>query len=97
MLVILLGSRKVIKERVFEFLAGLNSNLDDVRSRVFSQIPLSNFREVFAEMRREKNQLRISLIKTPCGAGNINIDSNSHKPLALTFARLKMKNGVCRD
>ncbi|RVW59741.1 Retrovirus-related Pol polyprotein from transposon RE1 [Vitis vinifera] len=36
-------------KRVFEFLAGLNRELDDVRSRVLSRRPLPSIREVFSE------------------------------------------------
>ena len=35
-------------ERIFEFLAGLNRDLDDVQGRILSFRPLPSTREVFA-------------------------------------------------
>lgn len=37
-------------ERVYEFLAGLNRELDDVRGRVLGRQPLPSLREAFAEV-----------------------------------------------
>lgn len=48
-------------ERVFEFLVGLNRNLDDVRGRILSRRPLPTTREVFAEVRREENRRKIMM------------------------------------
>ncbi|KAJ9673002.1 hypothetical protein PVL29_026326 [Vitis rotundifolia] len=53
--------KKMENERVFEFLAGLNRELDDVRSRVLSRWPLPSIREVFFEVRREENKRRVML------------------------------------
>ncbi|CAL5338710.1 unnamed protein product [Camellia sinensis] len=49
------------KERVFEFLAGLNRELDDVRGRILSRLPLPSTREVFAEVRREEARRKVML------------------------------------
>ena len=43
--------KKIENKRVFEFLAGLNHELDDVRSRVLSRRLLPFIREVFFEVR----------------------------------------------
>ena len=43
--------KKIENKRVFEFLAGLNRELDDVRSRVLSRRLLPFIREVFFEVR----------------------------------------------
>ncbi|RVW82775.1 hypothetical protein CK203_046905 [Vitis vinifera] len=43
--------KKMENERVFEFLTGLNRELDDVRSRVLSRRSLPSIREVFFEVR----------------------------------------------
>ena len=51
------------KERVFEFLAGLNQDLDDVRGRILSCRPLPSTREVFAEVRREEARRKVMLKK----------------------------------
>ncbi|RVW42182.1 Retrovirus-related Pol polyprotein from transposon RE1 [Vitis vinifera] len=50
--------KKMENERVFEFLAGLNHELDDVRSRVLNRRPLPSIREVFSEVRREEIRRR---------------------------------------
>ena len=48
-------------ERVFEFLAGLNRELDDVRSRVLSCWLLPSVREVFSEVKREESRRKVML------------------------------------
>lgn len=53
--------KKVEKERIFEFLAGLNRDLDDVRGRILGQRPLSSTREVFAEVWQEESRWQIIL------------------------------------
>lgn len=45
---------KVENERVFEFLAGLNRDPDDVQGRVLGRRPLPTLQEVFSEVRTEK-------------------------------------------
>lgn len=59
--------RKVESERVFEFLAGLNHELDDMRGRVLIQRPLPSIWEVFPEVRREEQRRKV-MLKTH-GAG----------------------------
>lgn len=44
------------KERVFEFLDGLNPDLDEVRGRVLSKEPLPAIREVYAYVGREESR-----------------------------------------
>ena len=55
---------KLENERVFEFLAGLNSELDDVRGHILGRRPLPSTREVFAEVRREEQRRRVMLKET---------------------------------
>ena len=43
--------KKMENKRVFKFLAGLNCELDNVRSRVLSRRPLPSIREVFSKVR----------------------------------------------
>ena len=43
--------KKMENERVFEFLAGLNRELNGVRSKVLSRRPLPSIREVFSKVR----------------------------------------------
>lgn len=52
-------------DRVFMFLAGLNTDLDEVRGRVLGKIPLPTLRETFAEIRREEARQGIMMGKTP--------------------------------
>lgn len=47
--------------RVFEFLAGLNRDLDDVRGRILGRRPLPSTRDVFAEVRREEARQKVML------------------------------------
>ena len=53
--------KKMENERVFEFLAGLNCKLDDVKSRVISRRLLPSIREVFSEVRLEESIRRVML------------------------------------
>ena len=49
------------KERVFEFLARLNKELDEVRGRVLGKEPLPYIREVFAEVRRKESRRKVMM------------------------------------
>ena len=49
------------KERVFEFLIGLNWELDDVRGRILNRGPLPSTREVFTKVRREEARRKVML------------------------------------
>ena len=53
--------KKMENERVFEFLAGLNRELDDVRSRVLSRWSLPSIREVFSKVQREESRRKVML------------------------------------
>ena len=53
--------KKMENERVFQFLARLNCELDDVRSRVLSRRLLPSIREVFSEVQREESRRRVML------------------------------------
>ncbi|GMI67956.1 hypothetical protein HRI_000464900 [Hibiscus trionum] len=44
------------KERLYEFLAGLNRELDEVRSRILGRTSLPTIGEAFAEVRREEKR-----------------------------------------
>lgn len=50
------------KDRVFQFLAGLNKDLDEVRGRILGRDPIPTPREVFSEVRREESR------RTSCSA-----------------------------
>lgn len=49
------------KDRVYDFLAGLNKDLDEVRGRLLGIRPLLAIGEIFSEVRREKSQKRVML------------------------------------
>ena len=53
--------KKMENERVFEFLARLNHELDDVRSRVLNCWPLLSIQEVFSKVRCEKSRKKVML------------------------------------
>ena len=61
--------QRVEDERVFEFLAGLNHELDDVRGRILSHKPLPSTREVFSEVRREEKRRLVMLKESGLSAG----------------------------
>ncbi|XP_052190532.1 uncharacterized protein LOC127800131 [Diospyros lotus] len=48
-------SKMIEKDRMFDFLHGLNYDLDEVRGRILGTKPLPSLREAFAEVRREEN------------------------------------------
>lgn len=53
--------KRVENERDFEFLIGLNRDLDDFRGRILGCQSLPTTREVFTEVRREENYWKIML------------------------------------
>lgn len=55
------GTRKNWKTKGYEFLAGLNRDLDDVKGRISSRRPLPSSREAFAEVCREENRRKVML------------------------------------
>lgn len=52
---------KQLKERVFDFLAGLNKELDEVLDRILDRKPLPSTREDFAEVRMEESRRQVML------------------------------------
>lgn len=58
------------KERIYDFLAGLNSSLDEVRGRILGSKPLPSIDEIFAEVRREEHRKTIMLCSTPSGSSD---------------------------
>ncbi|RVW51120.1 hypothetical protein CK203_078125 [Vitis vinifera] len=75
--------KKMENERVFEFLAGLNRELDDVRSRVLSRRPLPSIREVFSEVRREESRRRVMLDHSVGPEGSALLTYGPHGPYAI--------------
>ncbi|KAK3002631.1 hypothetical protein RJ639_020472 [Escallonia herrerae] len=53
--------RHLEKERLYEFLTGLNRELDEVRGRILGRRPLPSIDEAFAEVRREASRRRVML------------------------------------
>ena len=49
------------KERAFDFLAGLNKELDEVRGQILGKEPLPSVREIFSEVQREKSRPKVTL------------------------------------
>ena len=48
--------RKMVnKERIYDFLAGFNNDLDEVRGWLLRLKPLPSIEEVFSEVRREES------------------------------------------
>lgn len=57
----LLFKQIVQKDRIYDFLAGLTKDLDDVRGRLLGLRPLPSLDEIFAEVRREEHRRRVML------------------------------------
>lgn len=49
------------KSAFYDFLVGLNRDLDVVRGRILGRAPLPLIGEAFAEVRREENRRRVML------------------------------------
>lgn len=54
-------AKLVEKTRTFDFLAGLNKDLDEVRGRMIGMRPLPQIEEVLAEVRREEIRRKIMI------------------------------------
>ncbi|KAJ1395404.1 Gag-polypeptide of LTR copia-type [Sesbania bispinosa] len=54
----------VEKDRIYKFLLGLNTELDEVRGRILGTKPLKTIREVFSEVRREESRRKVMLGKS---------------------------------
>ncbi|KAH7573583.1 hypothetical protein JRO89_XS03G0175600 [Xanthoceras sorbifolium] len=48
-------------EQVYDFLVGLNRNLNEVRGQVVAQAPFPSLEEAFAEVRREEDRRKVML------------------------------------
>ena len=57
----------VESERLFKFLAGLNSKFDPVRSRILGSEPLPSLREAFAHVQNEESR-RLAML--PSGSAD---------------------------
>ena len=55
--------KKVVEQkRTFQFLVGLNKDLDEVRARIMAIKPLPRIREAFLEARREESKRKLMMI-----------------------------------
>ena len=52
---------RMVEKREFDFLHGLNSDLDEVRGILLGIKPFPSLKEVFAEVRREESRKRVIL------------------------------------
>ncbi|KAH7573582.1 hypothetical protein JRO89_XS03G0175500 [Xanthoceras sorbifolium] len=48
-------------EQVYDFLVGLNRNLNEVRGQVVAQAPFPSLEEAFVEVRREEDRRKVML------------------------------------
>ncbi|GMP56667.1 hypothetical protein CsSME_00021073 [Camellia sinensis var. sinensis] len=54
--------KKIVEgKRVFKFLLGLNTNLDEIRGRIMGVKPLPSLREAFSEVRREESRKKLMI------------------------------------
>src|ERR1051325_4825973 len=49
------------RDRIYNFLLGINKDLDEVRGRVLGTKPLPKLREVLSEVRREESRRKVML------------------------------------
>lgn len=70
--------KKVVeKDRVFEFLAELNVDLDEVRGTILSKDLLPFTREVFSEVRREESRRLVMMGQKSHSLANENFTLNA--------------------
>jgi hypothetical protein len=56
--------RQTLEEgRIFQFLVGLNEDLDEVRGRIIGRATLPSLGEVFSEVRREESRRSVMMVK----------------------------------
>ncbi|XP_050204868.1 uncharacterized protein LOC126654907 [Mercurialis annua] len=63
-----LYSKMLEKDRIFDFLQGLNQDLDDVRGRILGMKPLPTSKEAFAEVRREETRRKVMSLPSQSAA-----------------------------
>ena len=51
------------KERVFDFLYGLNKDLDEIRGRVLGFKPFPNLKKASTEVRIEQSRCRVTILQ----------------------------------
>ena len=54
-------NKMIEKDRIFDFLHGLNPILDEIRGRILGTKPLPSLKEVFAKVKREENRHKVML------------------------------------
>ena len=54
-------NKMIEKDRIFDFLHGLITDLDEVRGRILGTKPLPSLKKVFAEVRREESWRKVML------------------------------------
>ncbi|RVW90128.1 hypothetical protein CK203_035972 [Vitis vinifera] len=82
----------VESDQIYDFLAGLNKGLDDVRGRLLGIKPLPQIEEIFVEIRREECRRRVTL-----GGSTIRPLKPQHWLLVVQITVLSpegIKNGV---
>ena len=75
------------KERVFDFLHGLNSDLDEIKGRLLGTKPFPSIKEVFAEVRREESRKKVMLHASP------EINNQSSSALAVSKPKTTTTRG----
>jgi len=68
--------KKEENERVFLFLAGLNQEFDELRSRILGKNPLPTLRETFSKIRQDETRRNV-MLKIDPNLETKNIDSSA--------------------
>lgn len=71
------------RERLIDFLHGLNRELDEVCGRILGKSPLPSVREAFAEVRREESRKRVMMGSTTTKVDNSALSVRDHSALAV--------------
>ena len=83
--------KKILEERIFEFLLGLNDELDQANSRILDTKPLPLVQEVYATIRREEARLAVMMRrnKGPKESSALQVEAATLKTDSSAFIRRK--------
>ncbi|KZV22300.1 hypothetical protein F511_17902 [Dorcoceras hygrometricum] len=87
--------RTIERERVFDFLAGLNRELDDVRGRIVARDPFPSTDDAFSEVRRE--ELRRKVMLPDSSSSEVSALASIQNPVSEPSALASAKNSGQRQ
>ena len=69
--------KMIENERVFDFLHGLNSDLDEVRGILLGTKPFPSIKEAFAKVRREESRKKVMLTASGSSNNDVYIETST--------------------